>query len=128
MVLAQVPFRRHLAEQISIAFDVYLDILRNVDLRVQKALKRDTPDYDRLHVCPPCMYKIEDEPSLKFSMLAAADGNQSLRLVDFAFRAGEHRPDDRTFASTRWLRPEEVDVFKDEVRNAKKVHTVNFWR
>jgi hypothetical protein len=114
-------------EQVSIAYDVYLDILRHVDARVQRALKRDAPDYDRLNVCPPCMYKIEDEPPLKFSMLVAADGNQSLRLVDHTFRAGEQRPDDRTFESTRWLRPEEVNIFKDEVRNAKrKVRLLTF--
>jgi hypothetical protein len=67
------------------------------------------------------MYKIEDEPLLKFSMLLMGDGNQSLRLVDSAFLAGELRLDDRMMSSGRWLQPEEVDVFKDEVRNAKKV-------
>jgi hypothetical protein len=35
------------------------------------------------------MYKIEDEPLLKFSMLVAVDGNQSARLVDSAFLAGD---------------------------------------
>jgi hypothetical protein len=91
-----------------------------VDLRVKSALARDAPDYDRKNVCPPCMYKVENEPLLKFSMLLAADGNQSLRLVDSAFLVGDLRPDDRALPSKRWLQPEEVDVFKDEVRNAKK--------
>lgn len=53
-------------------------------------------------------------------MLVAADGNQSLKLVDSAFRAGDLRPDDRSIISRRWLSPDEVNVFKDEVRNAKK--------
>lgn len=66
------------------------------------------------------MYKIQDEPSLKFSMLVAADGNQSLRLVDSTFLAGDLRPDDRVLRSNRWLQPEEVDKFKDEVKNAKQ--------
>jgi hypothetical protein len=70
------------------------------------------------------MYKIEDEPPLKFSMELAGDGNQSLRLVDSAFLAGELRPDDRVFSSGRYLQPEQVDVFKDEVRNAKKAVSV----
>jgi hypothetical protein len=65
-------------EQVSITYDVYLDILHHVDACVQRALKRDAPDYNRLNVCPPSMYKIEDEPPLKYSMLVAADGNQSL--------------------------------------------------
>jgi hypothetical protein len=67
------------------------------------------------------MYKVEDEPPLTFSMMVAADGNQSLRLVDSTFLAGDLRHDDRGLSSKRWLQPEEVDIFKDEVRNAKKV-------
>lgn len=101
------------------AFDVYLEILRRVNSRVQKALKRDTPNHNRLHVCPPCMYQIDNEPSLKYSLLVATDGNQSLKLVDSAFRAGDLRPNDQTLETDMWLTPEEVDVFKDEVKNAK---------
>lgn len=115
-----MPFRNYLTEQLSIAYDAYLDILHRVDLRTRRALNRDAANYDRLNVCPPCMYKINDEPSLTFSMLVAADGNQSLRLVDSAFRAGDLRPDNRTSSSSRWINPEAVDIFKDEVKNANQ--------
>lgn len=62
------------------------------------------------------MYKLEDEPQLKYSMLVAMDGNQSLKLVDDAFRAGKPLRDDRVGCSENWLTPAEVDRWKDEVR------------
>lgn len=67
------------------------------------------------NVCPPCLYKIEREIPLKYSLLAMMDGNNSLKLVDATFRAGTPRKDDRILSSPRWLTPEQVDVFKDEV-------------
>jgi hypothetical protein len=67
------------------------------------------------NVCPPCLYKIEHEIPLKYSLLATMDGNNSLKLVDATFRAGTPRKDDRILSSPRWLTPEQVDVFKDEV-------------
>ena len=68
------------------------------------------------NVCPPCLYKVESEPPLKFSLLAAMDGNNSLKLVDSAFRAGSIHMDTRSSASQRWISPGEVDIFKDEVK------------
>ena len=67
-------------------------------------------------MCPPCLYKIESEPPLKFSLLAAMDGNNSLKLVDSTFRAGSVRTDTCTSTSRRWISPGEVDTFKDEVK------------
>jgi len=62
------------------------------------------------------MYKVENEPSQRFSMLLSMDGNQSLKLVGNEFRSGSIRWDDRSARSPRWLTPEEVNVFKDEVK------------
>ena len=59
------------------------------------------------------MYKTKHEPSLKYSMLIAMDGNNSLKLIDTAFRTGKPRMDDRTSSSPRWLTPVEVDAFQD---------------
>ena len=70
------------------------------------------------------MYKIENELPLRFSIFLAGDGNQSLRLIDLAFLAGELRPNDCVLCSGRYLWPEEVDVFKDEVQNVKKAVSV----
>jgi hypothetical protein len=66
------------------------------------------------------MYKLADEPPMKFSMLATMDGNNSLKLVDSTFRSGSSRNDDRMSTSSRWITPDEVDRFKDEVANSLK--------
>jgi hypothetical protein len=70
------------------------------------------------------MYRLKDEPSMKFSMLAAMDGNNSLKLVDNTFRSGsariDSRMDDSTLSSSWWLTPEDVDRFKDEVANSRQ--------
>jgi len=66
------------------------------------------------------MYKLEGEPAMKFSMLATMDGNNSLKLVDSTFLAGLSRIDDRMSTSSRWITPEDVDRFKDEVASSLK--------
>ena len=53
------------------------------------------------------------------AMQVAMDGNQSLKLIDDGFRRGEQLPDGRDGRSPIWMTPEEVDVFKDEVKRAK---------
>ena len=49
------------------------------------------------------------------------DGNNSLKLVDSTYRAGTVRTDTRTMTSPRWIHPEAVDVFKDEVSKVKLI-------
>ena len=111
----QVTYNRTLQTQFSIAYDVYLDILRHVNSRVDVALGRDTTKWHELNACAPCLYKLHDEPPLKYSMLVTMDGNQSLKLVDDAFRAGKPLRDDRLGHCEYWLTPAEVDRWKDEV-------------
>ncbi|KAF8236921.1 hypothetical protein L208DRAFT_1249802 [Tricholoma matsutake] len=115
--LHHVPWKSYLAEQLSSAYDCYLEILCVVDACVQQALGRDR-DWNSCHLCPPCMYKLTDEPPMKFSMLVAMDGNNSLKLVDSTFCSGSSHTDDRTSTSSRWLTPEDVDQFKDKVVNS----------
>lgn len=113
--LFQVTYNRTLEVQFSIAYDVYLEILRHVDSRVDAVLGHDTENWQMLNACAPCLYKLQDEPPLKYSMLVTMDGNQSLKLVDDAFRAGTPLRDDRLGCSKNWLTPAEVDRWKDEV-------------
>src|SRR5271170_5260616 len=80
-IYSKVPFESWLARQFSISYDLYLDIRRRVDILIQTALERDTPDWRLRNSCPACTYKLEGESPLKFSMLFTMDGNNSLKRV-----------------------------------------------
>jgi Kyakuja-Dileera-Zisupton transposase len=66
------------------------------------------------------MYELEDEKPLVHRLLAAMDGNNSLKLVDDSFRWGTQRIDTRTGRADRWLSANYVDQFKDEVPSRGK--------
>ncbi|KAJ7190070.1 hypothetical protein GGX14DRAFT_382593 [Mycena pura] len=102
--LHHVPRKAYLAEQLTTAYDAYLTILREVDVRVQKALGRDET-WDWKNICPPCFYKLKNEPPLTLSWLGCIDGNNSLKLVDSTFRSGHPRFDNRKSSSFCWLTP-----------------------
>jgi hypothetical protein len=119
-VKSQGPRKSSLHQQLTIAYDAYLALLRAVDARTEAALGRGGTWYMD-NVCPPCFYKIRDEPYLKFSWLGTMDGNNSLKSVDSILHAGKTRLDNRTSHHDRWVSPEEVDVFKDDVTIAQKV-------
>ncbi|KAJ7143242.1 hypothetical protein C8R46DRAFT_1233018 [Mycena filopes] len=95
------PRKSALHDQLVIAYDAYLAILRAEEIHFRQALERQKAWYMN-NVCPPCLYKVDNEPPLRFSWLGAMDGNNSLKLHE------------------RWLTPEEVDVFKDEVNDSQK--------
>ncbi|KAF7342696.1 hypothetical protein MSAN_02027500 [Mycena sanguinolenta] len=76
-----VPYRPHLRQQFSVTYDVYLELRRRTDSLVNTALGRDTPNWRLKHTCPACMYKLEGEDALIFSMLTTMDGNDSLKRV-----------------------------------------------
>ncbi|KAJ7815528.1 hypothetical protein B0H14DRAFT_2603415 [Mycena olivaceomarginata] len=118
--LHKVPRKASLAAQLTTAYDAYLAILHQVDLKVQQALGRDDT-WDWKNVCPPCFYVLKNEMPLKPSWLGSIDGNNSLKLVDSTFRAGNPRFDNRKSTSFRWLTPQQVDKYMDEVKNAPKV-------
>ncbi|KAJ6455539.1 hypothetical protein C8R47DRAFT_996729 [Mycena vitilis] len=120
--LHKSPRRAYLGEQLSTAYDAYLAILRAVDQRVQAALRRDE-QWKAQNVCPPCFYKLSQEPRLLLSWLGCMDGNNSLKLVDSTFSAGNPRFDNRKTNSFRWLTAAQVDAYKDEVKNSEKVWT-----
>ncbi|KAJ7435348.1 hypothetical protein B0H11DRAFT_2257308 [Mycena galericulata] len=117
--LHQGPRKSSLQGQLTIAYDAYLAIIRGVQARTRRALGR-TGSWYMDNVCPPCLYKTVNEPYLKFSWLGSMDGNNSLKLVWDAFRAGNTRADDRISTHDRWMTPEQVDIFKDEVAESQK--------
>ncbi|KAJ7911697.1 hypothetical protein B0H13DRAFT_2328079 [Mycena leptocephala] len=121
-------FRPYSTQQFSTCFDVYLEILKNVDDRVKKALGRDAPDWRLKNGCPACTYKLEGEMKLIFEMLVTMDGNDSLKriltkekgVVDengTAKRGGSERPDPRAAdaGGTYFLSREKVDRFTKEM-------------
>ncbi|KAJ7831870.1 hypothetical protein B0H13DRAFT_2240523 [Mycena leptocephala] len=121
-------FRPYSTQQFSTCFDVYLEILKNVDDRMKKALGRDAPDWRLKNGCPACTYKLEGEMKLIFEMLVTMDGNDSLKhvltkengVVDengTAKRGGSERPDPRAAdaGGTYFLSREKVDRFTKEM-------------
>jgi hypothetical protein len=122
-LLLQGPRRPALAERLSAAYDAYLEIMRRVDARADAAMGRDNAWHIK-NVCAPCLYKVNNEAPLRFSWLGCMDGNSSLKLVDATFRSGATRPDNRSSTSFRWLSPEQVNVFKDEVAESQKAQKV----
>jgi hypothetical protein len=116
----QVPYRRSLTSQFSIAFDTYLEILHRVDRRVAKAMHHDTPEWRMKNSCPPCHYKVEDEPAMTFAVQKEMDGNNSLKRMDEVVRHGAQSKDKRKARTDYWQTRDEVDVYKDEVKARAK--------
>ncbi|KAF8166437.1 hypothetical protein K438DRAFT_1921486 [Mycena galopus ATCC 62051] len=119
-ILRQVPYRPYLREQFSIACDLYLELRRQTDHRVNVALGRDTPGWRLKHTCPACMYKLEGEEDLIFSMLVTMDGNDSLKRVlrrtktdgseeEPVLGPSKEREDSRDGGEDYFLSREEVD-------------------
>ncbi|KAG2058969.1 hypothetical protein BDR06DRAFT_980317 [Suillus hirtellus] len=79
--LQGVQFRAYLSRQFSIAYDVYLQMLTNINSLVHAAIGRNDPDWRLKHACPACTYTLTNELPLKFRMLYTKDGNDSLKRV-----------------------------------------------
>ncbi|KAI0077679.1 hypothetical protein K474DRAFT_1574752, partial [Panus rudis PR-1116 ss-1] len=70
-----IPYRHHMCTIIADTYEVYLNILREVEERIHSALGWDTPDWHVLNACRAGCY----EPSMCFSHLWVFDGNDSLK-------------------------------------------------
>ncbi|TFY75474.1 hypothetical protein EWM64_g8539 [Hericium alpestre] len=112
--LHDVDYRASLREQFSIAFDAYLDILRRVKCMVDCAIGRSDPLWHVKNSCPPCSFKLKDEPALVPSHLGCIDGNNSAKRV-----ASAGTEDERNFVSSYFLTREQVDKYKDEVKGRR---------
>ncbi|KZP11838.1 hypothetical protein FIBSPDRAFT_913520 [Athelia psychrophila] len=75
-------YARYRSRQFSIAYDLYLEIRTNIHSRINKALNREDPNWNIRHICPACMNKVQGEPEMRFSMLWAMDGNDSLKRFE----------------------------------------------
>ncbi|OAX32642.1 hypothetical protein K503DRAFT_852090 [Rhizopogon vinicolor AM-OR11-026] len=115
--LHNMPYRPYLCSQFSAAYDAFLQILYRVDLLLKQALKHDTPNWRLLNACPPCTYKLVDEPPLQFDWFATIDGNNSLKRWASQIYNSVSRDDSRQPRTDYWIDREVVDKFKDEVRS-----------
>ncbi|KAI6032301.1 hypothetical protein BKA83DRAFT_4558705 [Pisolithus microcarpus] len=79
--LQGVTFQRYLSRQFTIAFDLYLQIRARMDSIVSQVLQRDSEDWRLKHACAACTYKLTGKPELRFKLLYAMDGNDSLKRV-----------------------------------------------
>ncbi|KAG1791821.1 uncharacterized protein HD556DRAFT_1240156 [Suillus plorans] len=114
--LHNIPYRPYLNAQFSDAYDIYLEILHRVDVLINQALNRSSPNWRLLNCCPCCFYKLEDEENLALDWLVTMDGNNSLKRWTSSTADGTARKDSRRFRSDYWLDRSTVDRFKDEVR------------
>ncbi|CAE6448799.1 unnamed protein product [Rhizoctonia solani] len=116
--LHMVPYKQYLRDQLSTVLEVYFSILRIVESRMLAELRRNGPDWQIQNACPPCTYKLEGEPELRYSMVICGDGNTSLKRY---LRPGEDDP--RRFTDARMLEPEYVDTYA--LTNAQQDSTTN---
>ncbi|KIK17790.1 hypothetical protein PISMIDRAFT_110687 [Pisolithus microcarpus 441] len=79
--LQGVTFQRYLSRQFTIAFDLYLQIRARVDSIVSQVLQRDSEDWHLKHACAACTHKLTGKPELRFKLLYAMDGNNSLKHI-----------------------------------------------
>ncbi|KAI5994436.1 hypothetical protein EDD15DRAFT_2387767 [Pisolithus albus] len=121
--LHNTPYRPYLFEQLTQAFDVYLEIIHRVDQKIRVALNRSAREWRLRNECPACFYRVEDEPTLTFDWFVSIDGNNSLKRWDTRVYGTVPRADHRTPRSTYWLSNEEVDNFKYEVKARQAPHT-----
>ncbi|KAK7030347.1 hypothetical protein VNI00_014204 [Paramarasmius palmivorus] len=117
-----LPRHDHLEDQRRSAYDAYLTIIRALDNRMMDALNRNDSLSFTTHTCPPCNYELSGETPLEPRILISIDGNNSAKLVDSEVRAGVERIDKRYLPHFRWLEPEEVDRFANEVKAGWNAH------
>ncbi|KAF8585660.1 hypothetical protein K439DRAFT_1615792 [Ramaria rubella] len=132
--LHQVAYCPILCNQLSMAFDVYLEIRQVVDRCINMELQRDTPKWRLQNACAPCTYVLQNEPTLEFYMLVAMDGNESLKQVKRVWHERNahgvmvqceniEREDKRTIMSYMYLDQEAVNIFRHEVKCRKDPDT-----
>ncbi|KAJ7575456.1 hypothetical protein C8J56DRAFT_1063400 [Mycena floridula] len=131
--LLGIPFQHYLATQFSLAFDIYLEVLSRTRQRVAVTLDRHGPNWYLVNACPACLYELEDEEHLKYSMFFTMDSNNSLKRMHWHERftdelgqsLGEsrERPDPRKGGGDYFLLREEVDEWHDYDDPAQLVET-----
>jgi len=115
----QLAYKPYLTIQFFIAYDTFLWILHEVEEKVRHALGCDTLNWCFHNICPPCFYKIDNEPDLEFSFFASINGNNSLQWMRDAIWNSNVWLDSQKLLSDCWISSEDIDLFKDEIKLSK---------
>ena len=93
----QRPYQPGFRSQLANGWDAYLSITQEVQRQLDVVLGHDMPNWQALNSCPCCQYevsyihshsastdlfKLMDEPQLKYRKISIVDGNTSLRRVE----------------------------------------------
>ncbi|EGN97527.1 hypothetical protein SERLA73DRAFT_153891 [Serpula lacrymans var. lacrymans S7.3] len=105
--------RRHAQNSEQVMAKTLCDLHNDVSLQVNKALAIDTPNYRVCNSCPCCTYKLQGEKALVPSILAAMDGNNSVKQAMAAGTADSH-----IFNSNYLLSRTEVNQYQNEVKRS----------
>ncbi|KAG1842557.1 hypothetical protein F4604DRAFT_1938762 [Suillus subluteus] len=117
--LHNVTYSQHLCNQFSIVFDIYLEIQRLIQLKVDCALKRDHPDWHMSGACPCCAFEQPSETPLNPQRLHTMDGNHSVKRLEGSGSTNKH------VFNNRYFIPEAaVELFKDDVCNRPAAKSV----
>ncbi|KAF8586864.1 hypothetical protein K439DRAFT_1646075 [Ramaria rubella] len=108
-----ITFSNTFRNQLSIPFDVYLDIQCSIQEVVNDALGWRSPNWHLLNACPPCSYKgcIQGESKLTPERMQAMDGNSLLKRVETMGHTDTH-----VFESDYFISPSDINRFKDDVK------------
>ncbi|TFK59095.1 hypothetical protein BDN72DRAFT_781218 [Pluteus cervinus] len=130
-----VVYRPYHAQQLAIAYDLYLELRELVRKRVDGVLERSDPMWRIKNTCPACTYSLKGEEKLIFNMLMTMDGNNSLkRVLSKGQRSGAvsttcvDRTDSQTIGKDYYLSREKVDSWAAGVVHdglAKAIGEVN---
>ncbi len=89
----QQPYQLGFCSQIASGWDMYLSITQEVQRQIDIVLGHNMPNWQALNSCPCCQYevchihshnittdlfKLMDEPHLKYCQISIIDGNTSL--------------------------------------------------
>lgn len=96
-----------LYDPFTLAFDIYLRLLKAVDALVNVQLGRQDPDWRVRHACPCCHYQLVNEAPLPHDLLLCLDGGSSMKRFAQAGMAA----DSLVYSSNYIIPRTEVDVF-----------------
>lgn len=125
-----LPPNSYLQHRLSIAFDLYRQILKRSKAVILKALSRDDPSYRLQNFCPPCTYELQEELPLIFRHQFVVDGNDSGKRVPRREKStikgvlgmNTERPDERIGGGDYFLPRDEVDGWGRDLIDNPNMH------